>query len=119
MKSIKVLVLLNEPWNDKITPNNNMTNWFTGMKNVEFVTISGSSILPSNNLCKDYFLIGENDIIKSWYSRKKAGRIYKLEKDNIDSEPQEIEISYNNDIKKKYDPIFPAKIASLPDSFRR
>ncbi len=102
MKSIKVLVLLNEPWNDKITPNNNMTNWFTGMENVEFVTISGSSILPSNNLCKDYFLIGENDIIKSWYSRKKAGRIYKLDKETVDSAPQEKEISYNNDIKKKY-----------------
>ena len=79
---MKILLLLSESWNDKIYSNNNMTNWFTDFDNIEIRTISGSGIYPYNSICKDYFLISENQMLKSLFTGKKVGEIYNTESQN-------------------------------------
>ena len=70
---MKILLLLSESWNDIVAGNNNMTNWFQGFEDVEIWTISGSGVHPANNCCKDYFIIGENEMIKSLIGNGQAG----------------------------------------------
>lgn len=77
---MRILLLLSESWNDKTAPNNNMTNWFKNFSNIEIWTISGSSQIPENQCCKHYFMIGENEMVKSFISPKKAGKYVYLDK---------------------------------------
>lgn len=100
-KKIKVLLLLSESWNDKIYPNNNLTNWFADFENIEIRTISGSSILPDNQCCKEYFLISETDMIKSFFSSVKAGKKYTLTYKET-KEKNHIDKSENKYVKQKF-----------------
>lgn len=70
---MKILLLISEMWNDKVYPNNNLTNWFSGFQGVEIATISGGSGKPYNDCCKKYFQITDKMMAKSILSRKKAG----------------------------------------------
>ena len=79
---MRVLLLLSESWNDVEFPNNNMTNWFRNIEDVEIWTISGSVQLPNNECCKEYFLVGEMDMLKSIYNKKRAGKRFILEKNH-------------------------------------
>ena len=76
---IKVLLLLDETWNDKKHPNNNMTNWFTNFSNVEIWTISGGEGLPCNNCCKHYFQVSDKAMVRSLITPKKAGVVLRFE----------------------------------------
>lgn len=71
---MKILLLLSESWNDNLYPNNNLTNWFTGFPDAEIWTISGSGYLPENNVCKDYFLLDQSQMLKSIITRKPVGK---------------------------------------------
>lgn len=97
---MRVLLLLSESWNDKLYPNNNMTNWFSGFENLEIWTISGSSQIPQNQCCKDYFLIGENEMIRSLAKGERAGKRFTLNASTIDARPIEIELSRRKNLKK-------------------
>lgn len=75
---MKILVLSNEVWNDKINGNNVTTNWFEGMK-AEFANIYASPEAPYNTCCEKYFQITDmmmlNSIIKGVKAGKNIGRI--------------------------------------------
>lgn len=75
---MKILVLSNEVWNDKINGNNVTTNWFEGMK-AEFANIYASPEAPYNTCCEKYFQITDtmmlNSIIKGVKAGKTLGRI--------------------------------------------
>lgn len=71
---MRILLLLNETWNDKLHPNNNMTNWFSSFPNLEIWTISGGAEKPLNSCCKHYFQVSDREMAKSIFTTKKAGR---------------------------------------------
>ena len=76
---MKILLLLDESWNDKKHPNNNMTNWFTDFPDAEIYTVSGGPELPDNRCCKNYFQVSDMQMLKSLYTRKRAGRVLRYE----------------------------------------
>ena len=69
---MKILVLSNETWNDKINGNNVTSNWFEGM-DAEFANIYCSPGEPYNNCCSKYFQITDFMMAKSIIGGKKAG----------------------------------------------
>ena len=108
---MRILLLLSESWNDRTSPNNNMTNWFTNFSDAEIWTISGSSQLPENKCCFNYFLIGENAMIKSIFGGSEVGIRYTLNKikEESVSNNTNIDISQNKKIKK----LFSGELARL------
>lgn len=87
---MKILVLSDEVWNDKINGNNVTSNWFENM-DAEFANIYASPGKPYNKCCKKYFQITDIMMFKSIISNKKAGRtIENFESDdsNIKEEPK-------------------------------
>lgn len=102
---MRILLLLSESWNDKAAPNNNMTNWFQDFPDAEIWTISGSSQLPDNRCCANYFLISENKMLLSLFSNQKSGIRYQLDarsEEKLTQSSSEIEISRNKKIKKVF-----------------
>lgn len=71
---MRILVLSNEVWNDKINGNNVTTNWFEGM-NAEFANIYASPGTPDNNCCNKYYQITDKMMLNSIIKRKKAGKV--------------------------------------------
>jgi len=70
---MKILVLSNEVWNDKINGNNVTSNWFEGM-DAEFANIYASPDKPYNKCCKNYFQITDAMMAKSIIGGRKAGK---------------------------------------------
>lgn len=99
---MRVLLLLSESWNDVEFPNNNMTNWFQNIEDVEIWTISGSAQLPNNECCKEYFLVGEMDMLKSIYDKKRAGKRFILEKKPQSYEKQNCEFTKQKKVKRLF-----------------
>ena len=75
---MKILILSNEVWNDKINGNNVISSWFEGMK-AELANIYASPGAPYNTCCEKYFQITDtmmlNSIIKGVKAGKTLGRI--------------------------------------------
>lgn len=70
---MRILVLSNEVWNDKINGNNVTSNWFEGM-NAEFANIYTSPGEPLNNCCKKYYQITDSMMLNSICRGRKAGK---------------------------------------------
>lgn len=77
---IRVLLLLDEAWNDSLYGNNNMTNWFSDFDNVELATVYCSPELPENKCCSRYFQITDKMMLDSILSGKPAGRSFEYSK---------------------------------------
>lgn len=73
---MKILVLSNEAWNDRINGNNLTTNWFEGME-AEFANIYASPEMPYNNCCEKYFQITDMMMLNSIIKGVKAGKTLK------------------------------------------
>jgi hypothetical protein len=71
---MKVLLLTSEEWNDKKYGNNNMTNWFSGFRDISLAHIYCSGGKPDNNCCSLYFQISDRAMAKSIISQTKAGK---------------------------------------------
>ena len=56
---MRILVLSNEVWNDRINGNNVTSNWFEGM-DAEFANIYASPDEPLNNCCQRYYQITDS-----------------------------------------------------------
>lgn len=86
---MKILVLSNEVWNDKINGNNVTTNWFSGM-NADFANIYASPESPYNSSCNRYFQITDKMMFKSIFTKKKAGQFFCKNENSIilGSEPE-------------------------------
>lgn len=72
---MRILLLTSTAWNDELHPKNTISNWFDGMENVEIATIYGSPAPPLNNVCHTYFRLSEISMVRSLYSKNKAGEI--------------------------------------------
>lgn len=78
---MKILLITDEVWNDKIHGNNILTNWFEGF-DAEFANIYCSPGYPQNNCCKKYFQITDKMMFRSLISRQKAGKSFYLDNTN-------------------------------------
>ena len=76
---MKILLLLDESWNDKKHPNNNMTNWFKDFPDAEIYTVSGGPDLPENQCCKNYFQVSDREMLRSIYTSKRAGKVLRYD----------------------------------------
>ena len=74
---MRILILSNEVWNDKINGNNVTSNWFEGM-DAEFANIYASPETPFNKCCRNYFQITDVMMLKSIFTGRKAGKRFSL-----------------------------------------
>lgn len=82
---MRVLVLSDEVWNDKINGNNITSNWFEGM-NAQFANIYASPGEPYNKCCDKYFQITDMMMFKSILCKNKAGKIINSNNNKIEKE---------------------------------
>lgn len=75
---MKILLITDEVWNDKIHGNNILTNWFAGM-DITIANIYCSPGMPDNTCCSLYFQVTDAMMAKSLLGRKKAGRAFRYE----------------------------------------
>lgn len=71
---MRILVLSDEVWNDKINGNNVTTSWFEGM-NADFANIYTSPGMPDNPCCKTYFQVTDMMMLRSIFTKQKAGKV--------------------------------------------
>ena len=69
---MRVLIIAEEEWNDVITGNGVMTNWFADF-DADFAHIYCSPGLPLNDICDKYFQITDSQMLKSLFSKSRAG----------------------------------------------
>lgn len=96
---MKILLLISESWNDRAHPNNNMTNWFSGMEDVEIYTVFGGPQKPLNNCCKNYFQITDMQMVKSLLPGRRAGSVIRYDDfpaDFVDAETKAERAVYKN-----------------------
>jgi hypothetical protein len=74
---MKILIVADEVWNDKIHGNNVLSNWFEGF-NAEFAEIYCSPGVPLNNCCEQYFQVTDMMMAKTLFRNKKAGRVFRI-----------------------------------------
>jgi len=72
INQIRILVLSNEVWNDKINGNNMTSNWFEGM-DAEFANIYASPDVPFNKCCQWYYQISDRMMLNSILKGRLAG----------------------------------------------
>lgn len=77
MGKIKILIIADEVWNDRIHGNNVLTNWFTGF-DAEFAAVYCSPGAPSNPVCTRYFQVTDAMMAKSLLG-KRAGHAFETE----------------------------------------
>lgn len=82
---LRVLVLSNEVWNDKINGNNVISNWFEGMKDVEFANIYCEPGHPYNKCCKKYFQLTDSMMAKSIVGGKSAGQCISMTEEDCNN----------------------------------
>lgn len=80
-KKIKILLITSMAWNDDNNIGNSYSNIFKGMEeNVEFAHIYCRGGLPKNSICKKYYQMNENTIIKSFFNKKeKIGKKFQYD----------------------------------------
>jgi len=78
---MKVLLIIDEMWNDQMHPNNVLSNWFTGM-DVELAAICCNPGIPKNHCCYQYFQITDAMMVKSIFGRR-AGRAFSITEEQM------------------------------------
>lgn len=96
---MRLLLITDEVWNDKIHGNNILTNWFEGM-DIEIANIYCSPGMPDNRCCQKYFQITDGMMAKSILKRgQRAGRAFVW---NSDQQQEDTGISAEAENKKFY-----------------
>ena len=77
---MKLLLITDEVWNDRIHGNNVLTNWFSGFEG-EIAHIYCSPGLPNNASCRKYFRFTDGGMLKSilHHSYKDGQRVEQME----------------------------------------
>ncbi|MBQ0063358.1 MAG: glycosyltransferase family 1 protein [Prevotella sp.] len=88
---MKILLITDEEWNDYVYGNNVLTNWFQGF-DADFAQIYCSPGLPNNGICSRYFRITDSQMLKSIYSKHKAGSTVSIPSDGINQEASKVNL---------------------------
>lgn len=78
-RNIRVLLLVAEPWRSDDSGGNTIDNFFNGMTGVEFAHIYNTDQMPRNNVCFRYFQLSEKESYRSFFTRKRVGRVLQPE----------------------------------------
>lgn len=70
---MNLLLLTEEAWNDRLYPNNVLTNWFEGYED-NLANIYLASGIPENSCCNQYFQLTDIMAIKSRITNKNNGK---------------------------------------------
>lgn len=76
---MKILVISRNAWDDTNAIGNTLSNFLTGIKDVEFAGIYFRSSSPRNNLCKKYYRTTETEVLKNWFTPHKNGKSFVLD----------------------------------------
>lgn len=77
---MKILLITDEVWDEKLYTNSVLTNWFTGFP-AEFANIYLAGGIPDNNCCKKYFQVTDKMMFVSIIAKKKAGISFTLDEE--------------------------------------
>ncbi|MBR5309851.1 MAG: hypothetical protein IKU42_01845 [Oscillospiraceae bacterium] len=75
---MKVLVITRNAWDDTNSIGNTLSNFFTGVDNIEFANIYFRESSPNNSICKKYYKATEIEILKKWFFPHKIGTSFIL-----------------------------------------
>ena len=82
---MKILIVADEVWNDKIYGNNVLSNWFEGF-DASFAEIYCGPGQPLNKCCTRYFQVTDLMMVKSLCSKRKAGISFNISYDQMTSQ---------------------------------
>lgn len=74
---MKILVLSRNAWDDTNSIGNTLTNFFGGLKNVEFANIYFRSAGPNNRICRTYYHTSETEVLRNWLTPHKIGKAFR------------------------------------------
>lgn len=80
---LRILIVADEVWNNKIYGNNVLSNWFEGF-DADFAEIYCSPGTPYNKCCEDYFQLTDASMAKSIVGGKRVGRRFHIAKELMD-----------------------------------
>ena len=89
---MKVLVISRNAWDITNSIGNTLSNFFTGIEDLEFANIYFRSSHPDNNNCKLYYRVTEKDIIRNWFSPHKLGEKFLRDNANKKSDATDKEL---------------------------
>lgn len=84
---MRVLLVTDEVWNDRVFGNNVLSNWFEGIPEMEFAQICALPGKPLNKTCTRYFQITDSMMLKSLIGRK-AGVAFEMFCEEMRVNPQ-------------------------------
>ena len=70
---MRILVISRNAWDNTNSIGNTLSNFFTGIKDVEFGSVYFRSSAPNNEMCQMYYRATETEILKKWFSPAKIG----------------------------------------------
>lgn len=86
---MRVLLITDEIWNDRVFGNNVLGNWFNDMPRVEFAQIGCLPGKPLNRMCTRYFQLTDSMMVKSIIGPR-AGRSFNISIEEMLNDPQTI-----------------------------
>lgn len=84
---MRILLITDEIWNDRVFGNNVLQNWFEGMQEVEIAQICATPGRPFNTVCTRYFQITDTMMLRSLFGPK-AGSAFTTSIEEMGESPQ-------------------------------
>jgi glycosyltransferase involved in cell wall biosynthesis len=114
---MRLLVFSEEVWNDKLYPNNVMTNWFEGFDG-QLANLYLASGMPDNPCCSEYFQITDRMALENLVRPKSGGRWFvrhKVFEEESESPSALFSVKYSR-IKKGIKLVFGGALRLLRDA---
>lgn len=84
---MRILIVSDEIWNDRVFGNNVLQNWFEGMDDAEFAQVCATPGKPLNKMCQKYFQVTDMMMLKSIFGRR-AGQTFEMSPEEMLRDPQ-------------------------------
>lgn len=76
---MKILVITRNAWDDTNAIGNTLSNFFSGIDDVEFANIYFRSASPYNQICREYYCVTETEVLKKYFSPQNIGKYFKFD----------------------------------------
>lgn len=84
---MRILLITDEVWNDRVFGNNVLQNWFEGMNGVDFAQVCATPGKPLNEMCFKYFQLTDMMMLKSLFGFR-AGYDFEMSQGEMRDNPQ-------------------------------
>lgn len=84
---MRILLITDEVWNDRVFGNNVLQNWFEDMPDIEVAQICATPGRPYNNVCTRYFQLTDSMILRSLFGPR-AGNAFTKSVEEMARNPQ-------------------------------